>query len=696
MKQPAVKGSKNRRKGFLAGKEESNENTTAKKSNGSLSTANQSKPDRIPGVVYFKQLAFHRRGGRRMIAPTKKQAEPLVEVEKQVEELTLVHPLAVYEGTWLNAKGHTVHVSLIDRSHGSETSRFFLRIGTVLEHPEGTVEDLQVLEVLQNDIGKLLTPPLQYWIDLNVINVDEYYMSTFLQQSLQHIAHRVHKPSKYLSSTVDQVCLVEAVYETATETEGEVFDDGFEGGRGKKSKGNLIAVITEQALHGRARKRNDREVVVDAADSAPPRDQSSSRAPQGPDLALDKTIAQRSARIPIGAVYENETVMTTVRMSIMYPDAESLLHDPLPLKHDEIKAKIPAKHVVLHVYPFYSEHKIAPKIVSLEPASLSVLIGDVNVDDIIDEGVRAVAQLLAKLTRLLYFRVDSLGRHRLGVTGAAILAANETAGEESDEDHVAAVVESSIIKQESEQEVAKRLREEAIEARMHSMMIRSKCCVVIQSLWRMALARSRFGKLRILNQMVIRIQCLARRIISRYRVRQRRHQKSIELAVVPSAEAWVPSLLADWCPAHNRSECPCTKHECVLRGTEVCLFFMFATTGFTGRPEDTLLTVADKNDSELICRTSISVSAQEKIASSLYHMHHVHEHDEVPFLPPEEALSYMLADSPKCTEMLASIADGLDLFVNRQMEFLKCTFDVNKVSTRFETFMHGDTLVVGI
>ena len=155
------------------------EGSTATADTAGGSAVSSTTASRLPapahGVVYFKQLAFQRRGGRRMIAPSKRRVEAAAAAAATAaaaaaatagqynrgDELTLVHPLAVYEATWLNIPGYTIHISLVDRSLGGDASRFFLRVGVVLEPAHGGTDELEVLEVVQNDAGKLLTPPLQ-------------------------------------------------------------------------------------------------------------------------------------------------------------------------------------------------------------------------------------------------------------------------------------------------------------------------------------------------------------------------------------------------------------------------------------------------------------------------------------------------------------------------------------------------------
>ena len=810
------------------------EGSTATADTAGSSAVSSTTASRLPapahGVVYFKQLAFQRRGGRRMIAPSKRRVEAAAAAAATAsaaaaaaaaaaatagqynrgDEMTLVHPLAVYEATWLNIPGYTIHISLVDRSLGGDASRFFLRVGVVLEPAHGGSDELEVLEVVQNDAGKLLTPPLQYWIDLNVINVEEFYMGTFLQQSLRHIALRVHRPSRYVAAMVDQVCLVEAVRETAegggdgadrsgAGEDGE--DDGSEesGHRRRKRLAPLIAVITDQPMdyfsqgHQQQRKKhgqrrgtvngedreegNSNEDEEEEDDGRPktalppsptPQSSSPSLAPTPPapsrpsartasHLGLDKTIAQRSVRVPIGPAYADESVLCSVRLSIMYPDAERLMLDPLPSRYDDITARVPATHVLLHVFPFYCGRRVAPKIVSFEALALKALLGpnllggesaattggapppatgavaysnsvgdDTSVlDALISEGASAAARLLARLGRLLCLRVDGLGRLRLGVVGAASLAAQETldlepyldeekntgmvhaSAAETASANQSAEYEHSIINAASEERAARLQRQEAIESHARSLRLRSLRATLIQSVWRRALARVRVRRLRVLHRSAVPIQCLARQLVSRARVRSRRQQiarEEREKAVLASAESWAPSLLSDLCPAHHKAHCSCTHHACTLQGTDVDLYCFFASwpsssANNSASSADLVITVVDHVDPELLCRCTVGGAGLEQVASALAHAQE--EIDASSRLysisSPAQALSELTANATGREQLLAALSQGISLFVSRQMEFIKATWSVAEASTFGGVFVDDEgELVVGI
>lgn len=646
---------------------------------------------RTPGVVYFKQLAFQRRGGKRVVAPddpppptTKAPSPP--KKKEPVGEQTLVHPLAVYEATWLTAPGYTVHISLMDRSNGGDASRFFLRVGSVLEHPNGTAEDLQVLAVLQNDVGHLLTPPLQYWIDLNVINVNEYYMGTFLQQSLRYIAERVRQPGSRAAAAEQQMLLVEAVFETGEAPPDDLLLAAEEDGRRKKekSKGNLIAVATEQRV------RQD-----------PRRSQ--------PDLHLDTTIAQRACRIPIGPVYDARWVMATVRLSLLYPDAEVLLHDPLPTRYDDILKCVPVRQVVLHVYPAYNETKLGPRVVCFEPQALPVLIGPVDVDAALKEGVQAVQALLLRLCRLLNFR-DVGGRLRLGVTGAAILEDNGLEGREEEQEEVeeeewlslgaeagAEPLLANCIAKEAWRE-QEREREREDEAHLDRLVRRSAAAVRLQSLWRRALARVRVSLLRRRHQAVVPIQCLARRVIARHRVRQRQQhlaRQQIDLRVLEDATSWAASLVGEMiCPAHRCVDCPCTTLQVRLGGTDVTLFADFSLGGGGDGVIVHCLPAAKGDDGEDlggVC-SSVEVTQEdlEQMAASLYHLAGRDERDEDNAGPPDSraCLAGLLRSPEGRGELISLCSEGLSLRGPRLL------FDIDGV--QLVVFHEDGDLGVGI
>jgi hypothetical protein len=296
------------------------------------------------------------------------------------------------------------------------------------------------------------------------------------------------------------------------------------------------------------------------------------------------------------------------------------------LKRAEIMARVPAKFIVLHLFPFYSDRRIAPKVLSIETKALTPLLrgggAELDVDAVLEEGARAVAGLLAEIARLLYFRVDGAGKVRLAVTGAASLAANDAptsspspsaspsaspsgqpisdsppprasrqeqreegdGGEEEEDDEflsAAALLAQQRAsrdeqrRQRNEEEEARLLRVKAIEQRAKEHAFRSGCSVTIQCLWRRALAKSKVRHLRRRNRKAVPIQCLARRIIARARVRQRVQTKAreeLQRKVAEEAEEWLPSIFEDCCPAHDAPRCPCTRLRCNLQGAVVDLF----------------------------------------------------------------------------------------------------------------------------
>jgi hypothetical protein len=262
-------------------------------------------PGHNGAVVYFKQHAFQRRNMRRkpqipkqysdMIKKQKEEEEEISNLTYIKGEQTFVYGIAAYEADWLIDDGYTIHISLIERSHELKDdyiTRYFLRIGVCYEkqipvpnlksisndndfdkdgEPASDTEvissDLMVLDVLQNDIGHLLTSSKQYWVDLNLIKPDEYYMSKFLQDSLEYIAKRIHfTPSFTIINMIDQICLVEAVYNDnflqSKEKDNNNNNDKIQNENENDITSNLIltptmAVITEQdvSLFKRRHKR---------------------------------------------------------------------------------------------------------------------------------------------------------------------------------------------------------------------------------------------------------------------------------------------------------------------------------------------------------------------------------------------------------------------------------------------------------
>ena len=130
-----------------------------------------------------------------------------------------VHPLAIYEATWLSDQTHdvSIHISLLERRIGTR-SQFWLRIGSVttkqsVENDEEEDSELEVLGLITNEVGKRLMPPGKDWVDLHAISPNEHYVLTYLQNILTHVADRVLSttPRRSLMNSnryVDQFCTI--------------------------------------------------------------------------------------------------------------------------------------------------------------------------------------------------------------------------------------------------------------------------------------------------------------------------------------------------------------------------------------------------------------------------------------------------------------------------------------------------------
>ena len=550
-------------------------------------------------VIYFKNHAFTRRGGKPRKVKPKKKEKVYDDSYRVTGEQTYVHAVAVYQADWIMTPGFTIHASLIERCRGelkdNYVTRYFLRVGATYENPEGgqivaaynegrvstasggrysqrggkrgaketdggdgdkaeegealrTVESEQkddspqemvILGIFQNDVGKLLTDPQQYWVDLNLIKPDEYYMASYLQASLQYVAQRVHvTPSFTLVNLVDQVSLVEplddnfelptnAISNTGglnlpakmaviTEQDVNLFKRRHKRALLKKRLENRLAIRREMEEKEEERRKKEEEdptfrpstPISNATSIYVPRFESpsskrlreaqeaelvrknratsSALGPPGGELnfSIDKTVAQRSVRIPVGKVYENNYVLTIARLSVNYPDPEFLLNDPLPQREptvddpmkDLLYANVGASEVEVHLFPLYGEKYVAPKILSFDVNSLPVLMGWGDgdsggggsgsgsgsgsgaspgpssppvgaaaaaeamrrrldeecrgIDDILNKGFEATAKFFKELTGLLHFYPEDLPpdrfgnvkqQLRLGITGVAVI-----------------------------------------------------------------------------------------------------------------------------------------------------------------------------------------------------------------------------------------------------------------------------------
>jgi hypothetical protein len=484
---------------------------------GSLQDLKSLPPGHHGGVIYFKEHAFQRRNGRKPAVPkqgqveaAKLEAERVADLSYSRGEQTFVHAVAAYDAPWMLEPGYTVHVSLMDRRHHEAddyVSRYFLRIGVQYEQVEmvynpelGRAEeevvmssDLMVLDVLQNDVSRLLTSPRQYWVELNLVRPDEFYMAQFLQDSLVYIAQRVRaSPSFTLINLIDQVVLVEPVYEDAaaeeadaphlaviTEQDLRLYKRRHKRALGKKQRENAAmspAKAQEEEEEKEEEAREDLAPVeeeggVDAdlpprtpgratplrhlrlprpgtptaktVGDKPPRTNRAVSVALGPpgkevSISIDKTVAQRACRIPVGQLWEDQVVLAMARLSVRYPDADALLHDPLPLRSgpdDVLFSEVRASQVSVHILPLYSEAAIAPKVISFDVSALKVLLGPkTDVDAILKEGFGAANQLLFRIVQLLHFYRSTVvhpqggeggiveEQYKLGMTGVATVA----------------------------------------------------------------------------------------------------------------------------------------------------------------------------------------------------------------------------------------------------------------------------------
>lgn len=624
-------------------------------------------------LVYYKNYAFKKRGEKARkvkVKPKEKQWDDSYHV---LGEQTFVHPVAVYEAEWIATQGFTIHASLMVRCHGDKKDehvmRYFLRVGATYEDPklkeagynaervatadggrysrkgkrvtadgeivqgegisalaevesvlpketDNTPKDLVILGIFQNDVGRLLTKPQQYWVDLNLIRPDEYYMASYLQASLEFVAKRVHvTPSFNLARIVDQVSLVEPLDNSFSLPDSALRNTG---GLNIPPK---MAVITEQDLalfkrrHKRAllrkklenkmtlkqaqaeveeerRKKDMEDPTYRAEEPGSPsalltitvpkfetpseirqrqayerelrRKNRAATAALGPpggemSLSMDKTVAQRSCRIPIGKIYENRYVLTIARLSINYPDPEFLLSDALPRRSEDpeagdlLYADVEATEVVLHLFPMYAPQYAAPKIMSLEAKALPVLLGAdfIGVDQVLKEGFDATAKLLEMLTGLLHFYSQPLPADRFGVvkeqlkvgiTGVAVIPFVREPDEvdsDSDSEEVASTATFDFAEEVSQElidtmvkETLFDMRRVAEEERLHRLYLESWGSVAIQRIIRGHICRvkrlipKKREQRRILRERAragaIKMQSVVRMFLSRVPVRNRK------------------------------------------------------------------------------------------------------------------------------------------------------------------------------
>ncbi len=621
-------------------------------------------------LVYYKNYAFKKRGEKVRKVKVQSKEKQWDDSYHVVGEQTFVHPVAVYEAEWIATPGFTIHASLMVRCHGDKKDdyvmRYFLRVGATYEDPklkeagynaervatadggrysrkggkraqdsEGsaleqvesvlpkdgedtTPKNLVILGIFQNDVGRLLTKPKQYWVDLNLIRPDEYYMSSYLQASLEYVAQRVHvTPSYNLAHIVDQVSLVEPLDDSfslpdsalqntgglsippkmavITEQDLALFKRRHKRALLRKKLENKMALKQAQAAVDEERKKKDMEdPTYRAEEPGSPsalltitvpkfetpsevrkresyerelrRKNRAATAALGPPggemtLSMDKTVAQRSCRIPIGKIYENKDVLTIARLSVNYPDPEFLLSDTLPRRSgdpemdDLLFADVAATEVVLHLFPMYAPQYAAPKIMSLEAQSLPVLLGKdfIGVDAVLKAGFDATAKMLEMLTGLLHFYSQPLPPDRFGVvkvqlkvgiTGVAVIPFVREPDEvdsDSDSEEVANTATFDFAGEVADElidvmvkETLFDLRRIAEEERLQRIFLESWGSVAIQRIARGHICRvkglipRKREERRILRERArassIKIQSIIRMFLSRIPVRLRRQE----------------------------------------------------------------------------------------------------------------------------------------------------------------------------
>ena len=173
------------------------------------------------------------------------------------------------------------------------------------------------------------------------------------------------------------------------------------------------------------------------------------------------------------------------------------------------------------------------------------------------------------------------------------------------------------------------------------------------------------------SRCAVPIQCLARQIISRARVRARRQQivrDSQKAALESAAEAWAPSLLTELCPAHQQAGCTCTHLSCTLQETDIEIFCRFEAGSIF------IVTVLDQLDNELQCRCDVDRERLEQTVRA--HLH--------------QSIDELLATAHGREEALRIIMTGMNILVARQADFIKCTW------TGLDVTVDGEDMVISI
>ena len=335
--------------------------------------------------------------------------------------------------------------------------QFWLRIGVSYEDPEGIrSDDLQVLDIITNTEGRLITPSNKDWVDINDINPGEYYMQIYLQTVMTYISNRVKEVPIFIQKMIDQNCIITSKKIITNNTDDDeyasrpvsrslafkaetppkmVHSEGvymkdlktyrfkinhminkltdFTTSISKKQIRSTAGSSSSNSSNNNSRPNTSqqKEPVVEVNPNFTLRKVGKSY------LYFDKTLSYCCCKIPMGPSYRGKSVLVQARLTVSYYNQATLSY-PLPEESNKTMNAPKISHVIVTLYPYYSDTKIKPKTAAFEVETLRNLLPEFKngIDDVLTNN-RQILRLLKAITRLMRFDYTIYGP-KLLISGA--------------------------------------------------------------------------------------------------------------------------------------------------------------------------------------------------------------------------------------------------------------------------------------
>lgn len=134
-------------------------------------------------------------------------------------------------------------------------------------------------------------------------------------------------------------------------------------------------------------------------------------------LYFDKTLSYCCCKIPMGPTYRGKSVLVQARIAVSYYNQATLSY-PLPEESNKTMDSPKISHVIVTLFPYYSDVKINPKTVAFEVETLRNLLPEyrTDIDTVMSSNIQ-VLKLLKSITRLMRFEYTIYGP-KLLISGA--------------------------------------------------------------------------------------------------------------------------------------------------------------------------------------------------------------------------------------------------------------------------------------